>query len=355
MNTTIQKPTLLDCTLRDGSYAVNFQFTAQDTRNIGCALEDAGIEWIEIGHGVGLGASEKGYGVAAETDVNYMKAAQESYKKAKWGMFCIPGIATLENLQEAIDHGMKFVRIGISYENYKNVKPFVELAKKHNLFTCVNFMKSYTCSPADFAFYAQEAEKYGANLVYLVDSAGGMLPEEITQYIEAVKSKTKTLKLGFHGHNNLGLGTANALRSIDMGVEFIDVSLQGMARGAGNTSAEQLICAMIRKGVDLNIDPIALMDIGEKYITPLQASGNLTSIDVISGLALFHSSYMGIIQKYASQYRVDPRRLIVAVCEEDKANAPEKLVEAQAKKLADAGVHGNWKSLYNHYYGQEQL
>ncbi len=347
-------PNLLDCTLRDGSYAINFQFTSEDTSVICQALEGAGVDWIEIGHGVGLCASQRGYGDAAETDVAYMKAAASVLDRAHWGLFCITGIATLQALEEAIDHGMGFVRIGVNLESYREARPFIELARKHDLFTCVNFMKSYTRPPEDFARYAQEAEAYGAHLVYLVDSAGGMLPEQVTRYVEAVRARTDSLRLGFHGHNNLGLGVANALRAVELGVEFVDVSLQGMGRSAGNTPSEQFVCALMRKGIDLNIDPIALMDIAERYIRPLQTTGGVDSLDVISGLALFHSSYIGTIQKYASKYRVDPRRLIVAVCEIDKANAPEDMVEAQALRLAEAGKHGAWKALYKHYYGKEQ-
>lgn len=352
--TSLPRPTLLDCTLRDGSYALDFQFTADDTSAICKALEAAGLQWLEVGHGVGLCASQRGFGDAAETDVAYMKAAASSLTNAKWGMFCIPGIATLDALREAIDQGMAFVRVGSNLENYSTVQPFVELARKHGLFTCVNFMKSYTRPPADFAQYAAYAESYGADLVYLVDSAGGMLPEQVKSYVEEVRNRTASLRLGFHGHHNLGLGVANALCATELGVDFIDVSLQGFGRSAGNTPSEQFVCALMRKGIDLNIDPIALMDISERHIRPLQTIGGVDSLDVISGLALFHSSYMGTIEKFARKYRVDPRRLIVAVCEIDQTNAPAELVEAQAARLAAAGVHGAWKALYKHYYGEEQ-
>lgn len=344
---------ILDCTLRDGSYAINFKFTARDTTNISLELEKSGINWIEIGHGVGLGASEKGYGKAAEKDKDYMKAVK-NLKSAKWGMFCIPGIGSLDMLKLAIDHGMGFVRLGVSFNSFKDVKPFIELARKNDLFTCVNFMKSYTSSPLNFAKYALEAKNLGANLIYIVDSAGGMLPNEIYNYIQEVRKLSKDLKLGFHGHNNLGLSIANSLMAIDNGVNFIDSSLQGLARGAGNTSSEQLICSLIKKGFDLDIDPIGLMDISEKYILPLSVDNNISSIDVISGLSLFHSSYMDVIQKYSSKYKVDPRRLIINVCKIDKINAPESLVDSEAKKLSKEKKFGNWKKYYKHYYGHEQ-
>ena len=70
-------------------HVINFQFTARDTAIIAGKLDEAEFELIEIGHGVGLGASEAGYGQAAETDEGYMEAAASAVKRAKWGMFCI--------------------------------------------------------------------------------------------------------------------------------------------------------------------------------------------------------------------------------------------------------------------------
>lgn len=350
----MNKPRILDCTLRDGSYVINFQFTADDTRNILFSLETAGFDLIELGHGMGLGASEKGKGVAAETDETYLRIAAETLTKAQWGMFCIPGIAKLDHVHLAAEYGMNFIRVGTNIEQYKEAKPFVELAKNKGMVICANFMKSYACCPADFAKYAVEAEKFGADFIYLVDSAGGMLPREIASYVDAVKSKSSSLRLGFHGHNNIGLGVANSLQATELGVELIDTSLQGFGRGGGNVPSEQFLCALMRSGVDMGIDPIAVMDVAEKYILPLIRSVGLSSIDIISGLALFHSSYMELIEKYAKTYRIDPRRLIVAVCEKDKVNAPIELVEQLAKNLAKQGIAGSWKPLYQHYYGGEQ-
>ena len=350
----MKKPRILECTLRDGSYAINFQFTAQDTRKIVGALEEIGFDMIEVGHGMGLGASEKGKGVAAETDEVYLKATAETVKNADWGMFCIPGIAELRHVDMAADHGMKFIRVGTNIEDYKDSKPFIEKAKKRGMFVCSNFMKSYVSKPEDFANYALESQKYGSDMIYIVDSAGGMFPEDIEKYVKAVREKSETLRLAFHGHHNLGLGIINALKAVELGVEVIDTSLQGFGRSAGNTSTEQFLCALMRKGVKMDIDPIAAMDVAEKHIQPLIQSNGINSVDIVAGLSLFHSSYLPVIEKCATKYRVDPRRLIVAVCEHNRMEAPRDLVEEQAKLLAEAGVHGSWKPLYRHYYGGEQ-
>lgn len=347
-------PQILDCTLRDGSYAINFAFTAEDTRICCAGLDAVGIRWIEVGHGVGMGASEAGYGRAAATDEEYMVAAGEGCADAAWGMFCIPKIASIDHLSLGADHGMGFVRIGSNIEDRKSIVPFLRKAESLGIFSCVNFMKSYTSPPEEFAQCAREAADSGAGMVYLVDSAGGMLPDQIRRYAEAVRAAAPNLRLGFHGHHNLGLGVANSLVAVEHGVEFIDTSLQGLGRSAGNTPTELFVCAMMRLGVDLDIDPIRLLDLGEEFVRPRHAPRGIDPFDVVSGLAQFHSSYMHVIEKAARRHDVDPRHLIVAVCERDRINAPEAMVEEEALALAARGATGGWKALYKRYYGEEQ-
>jgi 4-hydroxy-2-oxovalerate aldolase len=349
------RPTILECTLRDGSYAINFQFTAHDTEVIAGGLDELGFEYIEVGHGIGLGASEKS-SPAAESDAGYMKAAAKAVTRGKWGMFCIPGIARLDHLDLAIDHGMGFVRVGTEVADVPNSRPFIEKAKKAGMFVCANFMKSYACPPEQFAERVVESEGYGADCVYIVDSAGGMFPSDIDRYIEAVRARTQVM-LGFHGHNNLGLAVANSIMCAERGVHIIDTSLQGFGRSSGNCSTEQFLCAMARRGKDLGIDAIRAMDLGERHINPLITARGLSSIDIVAGMAQFHSSYMGTIREFAGKYGVDPRHLIIAVCARDKVSAPRDVVDEEAKRLHDEGFRVDGLTArfqLNRYFGAEQ-
>lgn len=348
---------LMEVTLRDGSYVVNFQLTANDTALIAAALEAAGFNLIEVGHGIGLGASERGMGQAAETDEGYMRATADALQRSRWGMFCIPGIASLDHVNLAADHGMHFLRIGTNVNEVPESRPFIERAKKHGMFVCSNFMKSYVCTPEEFAEYAKLSADYGSDMVYIVDSAGGMLAEDVRRYTDAVRARTK-VKLGFHGHNNLGLGVANALAAVEAGVSIVDTSLQGFGRSAGNTATEQFLCVLLRRGIDLGIDPITVMDIGERFIVPMITARGASSLDTVAGLAQFHSSYMGVIREFSGKYGVDPRRLIIALCEQDKVNAPRELVERLAKELAARKVTSaepvTARFHLDRYFGSEQ-
>jgi 4-hydroxy 2-oxovalerate aldolase len=349
----MQTSKILDCTLRDGSYVNDFQFTAADTENIVYQLDKVGFSYIEVGHGVGLGASERGKNIAAASDIEYMQAAAKAVKKGKWGMFCIPGIANLDHLRIAADNGMDFVRIGSDVSEIDSSAPFIALAKTLNIEVYANFMKSYVLSPLEFSRLAARSAGFGSEMVYLVDSAGGMLPNEVRSYLQVAREEAPNVPIGFHGHNNLGLAVANSLVCAEEGAAMIDTSLQGFGRSAGNTPSEQFLSALVRSGYKVDIDPIKIMHLGETLIRPRIERRGLCSLDMTAGLAQFHSSYMPIILSTAKHHHVDPRKLIIELCHQDKVNAPLDLIEQIAINLeSDNFLPGPLP--WANYYGEEQ-
>ena len=349
----MKAPMILDCTLRDGSYVNNFQFSKDETSEISRDLDKAGFQYIEVGHGIGLGATERGQYVAACSDEEYMKAASESVKNNKWGMFCIPGIASLDHIKIAADHGMNFIRIGTDVTEVDQSEEFINLALKNNIEVFSNFMKSYVLEPREFANLVSKAKDFGAQMVYLVDSAGGMLPNEVKSFITAAQDLNPDVPLGFHGHNNLGLGVANALICAELGVEMIDTSLQGYGRSAGNTGTEQFISALIRAGFETNISSLEVMQLGEIHIRPLIDSYGISSLDIAAGEALFHSSYMSRVLEVALDNKVDPRALIIDLCKINKIEAPIDLIKDVAKKLKSTNP-APLNIPFKKYYGEEQ-
>lgn len=348
------RPQILDCTLRDGSYALNFQFTATDTTDICQGLDNAGIPMIEVGHGVGLGASEKGLGTAAETDEAYLVAAAKGVARGQFGAFCIPGIARLDHIDMAASLGMGFIRVGTNVTEVEDSEPFIAKAKKHGMYVAANFMKSYAMPPEQFAEKALLSRKYGADAVYVVDSAGGMLSVDVLRYIKAVQAVTD-IPLGFHGHNNLGLAVAHAVEAVNAGVVIIDCTLQGLGRSSGNVPTEVFLLVLARMGIDLEIDPLEVMDVGEQYVKPLVRSQGLDALDMIGGYAQFHSSYMGLIRKYSTKHRIDPRKLIIDLCAVDKVNAPEDLVDRLAQAISDKSTDTpTARYRWDKYFGAEQ-
>src|SRR3989344_2148954 len=240
-DTSMQKATLIDSTLRDGGYEVNFSFTPAEVATICQKLEEAGVRFIEIGRGVAMGAG--GYRKDdSNADEEYMDAATSVIKKAK----------------------------------------------EYGIFVTANFMKSYALDPRDLAKQVQLSEKFGADVVYLVDSAGGMFPDDIARYYTAIR-KISQIKLGFHGHDNLGFGVANSISAVELGFEFVDATLQGLGRSGGNACIEILVAAFEKKGYNTGVDFLKLLEIGETYIKPKMTRCGRDRLDVVAGFAKFHT------------------------------------------------------------------
>lgn len=324
---------ILECTLRDGSYAIDYQFTAEDTAVLCAALESAGFMLIEIGHGLGLNASGIEHGIAAASDEEYLSAAASALTKAKFGMFCIPGIARVQDLDTAAKYGMGFVRIGTNVTEVENAEPFIKRAKELGMSVSSNLMKSYAVPLDEFLRKVEQVVAYGADIVCVVDSAGGMLPQDVREYVQGARA-TVPAKVGFHGHNNLLLAVANSLEAINSGAHVIDTSMQGMGRSAGNAQTEIMVILLEKMGYKTEVDFYRAMDIGERLVRPIM--GGVSGIDSISatlGHAQFHSSYLKLIYRIAQKYGIDPRELIIKVSEVDKVLVTEELADRVAAEI----------------------
>lgn len=323
---------IMDVTLRDGSYQINFQFSNADVRRIGGELDRIGLPFIEVGHGQGIGASEAGQGKALHTDAEYLAEAKRSIRKAKVGMFCIPGIATLEQLDRMCDQGLDFVRIGTNVDQVEESRPYIELAKRRGLVVMANYMKSYACTPEEFAGQVLKSQDYGADYVYVVDSAGSMLPETLQRYFEAIRARSG-IALGYHGHDNLGMAVANSIYAAQLGFELVDASLQGLGRSAGNAALERLVAVAQKLGYYREIDIKELLWLGYEQVARFTDGHTISPIDTICGVAGFHSSYLPVIHRCSGMYDVDPLALIEAYAKEDQLNMDEERLARVAQQL----------------------
>lgn len=302
---------VLDTTIRDGSYAIDFKFSLPDVENICRKLDKLGIGYIEIGHGMGLNASSQKNGLSLHSDVEYMRAARDSVKNSMFGFFCIPGIARLEDLDTAKENGVGFIRVGINVDEAERTLEYIEYAKKLGFIVMANLMKSYIVSPDIFTQKALLCQQCGADYVYVVDSAGCMLPEQLTEIYNSVREKSD-VKLGFHGHNNMGLAVANSLHCIKLGFSIVDSSFQGLGRSAGNAPTEQVIMALDKMGLNDSVDIPCLLEYGYTSLRDITDKNLVNPLKYICGYSGFHSGYLKYIYSCCSRYKVDPLRLIIA-------------------------------------------
>ncbi len=325
---------LLDCTLRDGSYANNFQFSVWDTQNICSGLDKAGVRMIEVGHGLGLGITSPKLGIAFESDVDYLEAANKAVSSSKIGAFFIPGIGEDRILKEIAKNGLlDFIRIGVNVDEIDKVRCLSEELLSKGIEVHINLMKTYAM-PLDFIL--EKLDSFiDLNLasIYVVDSAGCMLPNEVRKYVTGLVSSG--WDVGFHGHNNLQLANANCLSALGAGAKYVDGSLSGMGRSAGNAQTEVLSWLISKFTCTSNIDTYALFDIANKFIKPTMKShhGNEV-IDLVIGMSRFHSGYLPFFKRVSGKYNVSIYRLIQKVSEIDCISPSEDLIIDIAKDLS---------------------
>lgn len=324
---------ILECTLRDGSYAVDFKFTERDTEVLASVLGRLGFRWIEVGHGLGLGAAQAGKGVMPATDERLIESAKRAAPNAMIGSFFIPGIGKREQLRSARSAGLDFVRIGYNAPEVEEAYPYLEFARELGLVPCLNFMKTYGVTPKQFGEKAWGGEKAGAAAVYCVDSAGSMFPDDVRGYISEARRRCQCA-LGFHGHSNLQLAVANSVEAYRCGARLIDSTLYGLGRGSGNVPTEVAVAVFHKLGVETGIDLYDVMDAAEEFLGPLMTRIQLYDMMAVSmGYSQFHSSFLPKVAAAARKHGVDLRRLVIAMGELDPVNLDESTLERVAGNL----------------------
>lgn len=332
----IERVEILECTLRDGSYAVDFKFTERDTAILAGVLGRLGFHWIEVGHGVGLGAAKAGKGMMPTTDERLIEAAKKAAPHAQIGCFFIPGVGTAEQMKSARDAGLDFIRIGYNAPEIESAFPYLALARDLGLKPCLNFMKTYAISAEVFAKKAKAGADAGAEVIYCVDSAGSMFPDDVRRYIAAARERSNC-RLGFHGHSNLQFAVANAVEAVRCGAAFIDTTLYGLGRSAGNVPTEIAVGVFQRLGIQTGIDLFELMDAAEEFVGPLMSQVQLYDmLSVAMGLSQFHSAFLPRVAAAAHRHGVELRRLVSATEKFGAASLDDDLLNRVASTLPKA-------------------
>jgi 4-hydroxy-2-oxovalerate aldolase len=346
------QPVLFECSLRDAAYCVNFQFTADHTRLVARALEAAGFDHIEVGHGLGLGASGARYGVAAEGDEAYLEAAASTLTTARWGTFFIPGVGEAHHLDLAARYGMHFVRIGTNITEFRDARPYVDQARNLGMTVSVNLMKTYAVGPRLFAETVREIGSWQPDNIYVVDSAGGMLPEDVRGCVRSILDET-SCDAGIHAHHNLQLAVSNSMVALEEGARFIDSTLRGIGRSAGNAQTEVIVALCQRRGLLSGIDLMKTMAVSEQIFVPLvrdlisrtpganpeEGHRGSSDLELVVGLSKCHSSFLPMITAVAEETGTDLLSLVMAVSTRDCIRPTEALCREEAARLTrEAGA-----------------
>lgn len=333
---TSKKITVVEVALRDGSHAIRHQYTIDQVRAVTRGLDEANVPYIEVSHGDGIGGSSVQYGFSKTSDIELIKAAKEETTNSKISVLLLPGIGTVEDLKEAREAGADMVRVATHSTEADVSEQHIKAAKEMDMEVVGFLMMAHMVEPEKLLEQAKLMESYGADVVYATDSAGALLPKEVTERIELLVENLN-IEVGFHAHNNLGLAMANTLAAAEAGATFLDGSARALGAGAGNTQTEVMIGVLDKAGYETGVDLFKIMDVAEDVIAPIMSIPQIIDRDSLTlGYAGVYSSFKLFAQRSGKRHGLDSRDILVELGKQKVVGGQEDMVEDVAADMANS-------------------
>lgn len=329
MNLQGKKILVHDMTLRDGMHPKRHQMSLEQMRHIAQGLDDAGVPLIEVTHGDGLGGSSVNYGFPAHTDEEYLSTVIPLMKQAKISALLLPGIGTVDHLRMAHGLGVHTIRVATHCTEADVSEQHITLARKLDMDVVGFLMMAHRNSPEGLVKQAKLMESYGANCIYITDSAGYMLPGDVTARFNAVREAlSPDTELGFHGHHNLAMSVANSIAAVEAGATRIDAAAAGLGAGAGNTPMEVFVAVCERMELVTGVDLWKIQDVAEDRVVPIMDHPIRVDRDALTlGYAGVYSSFLLFAKRAEQKYGISAREVLVELGRRGMVGGQEDMIE----------------------------
>jgi len=265
---------VLDCSIRDGGLLNKHKFSFELVQKVYKALSIAGVDYMEAGYKNSAQMfSREEFGPWKFCDDDLLWKIKEGVEKGpKISVMADIGRADMSKIKPKSESPYDMVRVACYARDIDKCIAMVNEFHNFGYETTINIMAASRDSGHELDEALDQAEKESqANVIYIVDSFGYFYQEHIDKLVKRYRKWIKTKSLGFHGHNNQQLAFSNTIQAIINHVDYLDCTIYGIGRGAGNCTTELLLGFL--KNPKFDIRPI--LDIIASDFIPMQKEQNL--------------------------------------------------------------------------------
>ncbi|SDW42893.1 aldolase catalytic domain-containing protein [Paenibacillus sp. CF384] len=259
---------IVDCTIRDGGLVNNWDFSVEFVQHLYNSLNEAGVEYMEIGYknSPKLLKGAEDAGPWRFLDDDFLRKVIPQKLNTKLSALVDIGRVDENDILPREESMLDLIRVACYIQDVPKALELVNVFNSRGYETTLNIMALSNVMENQLLEAFELIEASVVDVVYVVDSYGSLAPNDFNYLVSKFQKYLPSKRLGVHTHNNMQLAFANTLISVEKGVEFLDASVYGMGRAAGNCPTELLVAHL--KNTKYNVRPV--LDMIEKYMIPLR-------------------------------------------------------------------------------------